>query len=166
MAEVCRCIRCIRDGEWPRRLNDVEELEVQIVEQYQKGELVEGPPMTDAHVALVMLLLFITAIFLGFPIAFTLLALAFIFGWYAMGERIVSLIATNSGDVMTNDVLVAIPLFLFMGYMVERANILDRLFRSDPGRRPRRAGLAGAWRRWSPARCSPPPPASSVRWSR
>ncbi len=86
--------------------------------------------MTDAHVALVMLLLFITAIFLGFPIAFTLLALAFIFGWYAMGERIVSLIATNSGDVMTNDVLVAIPLFLFMGYMVERANILDRLFRS------------------------------------
>ena len=47
-----------------------------------------------------------------------------------MGERIVSLIATNSGDVMTNDVLVAIPLFLFMGYMVERANILDRLFRS------------------------------------
>ena len=59
-----------------------------------------------------------------------MLALAFIFGWYAMGERIVSLIATNSGDVMTNDVLVAIPLFLFMGYMVERANILDRLFRS------------------------------------
>jgi tripartite ATP-independent transporter DctM subunit len=86
--------------------------------------------MTDAHVAIVMLCLFIAAIFLGFPIAFTLLALAFIFGWYAMGERIVSLIATNSGDVMTNDVLVAIPLFLFMGYVVERANILDRLFRS------------------------------------
>jgi tripartite ATP-independent transporter DctM subunit len=86
--------------------------------------------MTDAHVALVMLLLFITAIFMGFPIAFTLLALAFIFGWYAMDERIVSLIATNSGDVMTNDTLVAVPLFLFMGYMVERANILDRLFRS------------------------------------
>ena len=59
--------------------------------------------MTDAHVAIVMLCLFITAIFLGFPIAFTLLALAFIFGWYAMGERVVSLIATNSADVMTND---------------------------------------------------------------
>jgi tripartite ATP-independent transporter DctM subunit len=86
--------------------------------------------MTDAHVAIVMLCLFITAIFLGFPIAFTLLALAFIFGWYAMGERIVSLIATNSADVMTNDTLVAIPLFLFMGYLVERSNILDRLFRS------------------------------------
>jgi tripartite ATP-independent transporter DctM subunit len=58
------------------------------------------------------------------------LALAFAFGWYAMGERIVSLIATNTADVMANDVLVAVPLFLFMGYLVERANILDRLFRS------------------------------------
>jgi TRAP-type mannitol/chloroaromatic compound transport system permease small subunit len=36
VAEVCRCIRCLRDGRWPRRLNDVEELENQIVEQYQK----------------------------------------------------------------------------------------------------------------------------------
>ena len=42
VAEVCRCIRCLRDGQWPRRLNDVEELENQIVEQYQKGELGEG----------------------------------------------------------------------------------------------------------------------------
>jgi tripartite ATP-independent transporter DctM subunit len=86
--------------------------------------------MTDAHVALVMLALFIATIFLGFPIAFTLLALAFLFGWYAMGERVVSLIATNTADVMANDVLVAVPLFLFMGYLVERANILDRLFKS------------------------------------
>lgn len=86
--------------------------------------------MTDAHVAIVMLFLFITTIFLGFPIAFTLLALAFLFGWYAMDERIISLIATNTADVMSNDVLVAVPLFLFMGYLVERANILDRLFRS------------------------------------
>ena len=44
--------------------------------------------------------------------------------------RIINLIVTNTYDVMTNDVLVAVPLFLFMGYMVERANILDRLFRS------------------------------------
>ncbi len=86
--------------------------------------------MTDAQVAIVMLVLFITTIFLGFPIAFTLLALGFIFGWYAMGPRIISLFATNTSDVMGNDVLVAIPLFLFMGYLVERSNILDRLFRS------------------------------------
>jgi tripartite ATP-independent transporter DctM subunit len=86
--------------------------------------------MSEAHVAILMLCLFILSIFLGFPIAFTLLALAFLFGWWAMGERIVSLIATNTADVMSNDVLVAVPLFLFMGYLVERASILDRLFRS------------------------------------
>jgi tripartite ATP-independent transporter DctM subunit len=86
--------------------------------------------MTEPQVALVMLGLFIACIFLGFPIAFTLLALAFIFGFWAMDTRILSLIATNTGDVLANDVLVAIPLFLFMGYLVERANILDKLFRS------------------------------------
>ncbi len=86
--------------------------------------------MTDAYVAIFMLSLFIFTIFLGFPIAFTLLALAFIFGYYAMGERILSLIGTNSADVMSNDTLVAVPLFLFMGYLVERSNILDRLFLS------------------------------------
>jgi tripartite ATP-independent transporter DctM subunit len=86
--------------------------------------------MTDAYVAIFMLSLFIFTIFLGFPIAFTLLALAFMFGYYAMGERIISLIGTNSADVMSNDTLVAVPLFLFMGYLVERANILDRLFYS------------------------------------
>ena len=117
--------------------------------------------MTDAHVAIVMLCLFITAIFMGFPIAFTLLALAFIFGWYAMGERVVSLIATNSADVMTNDTGGG-PLFLFMGYLVERSNILDRLFRSIQvaarACRPRSPS-----RPWSPARCSPPPRGSSAR---
>ncbi len=86
--------------------------------------------MSNPQVAILMLSLFITAIFLGFPIAFTLLALAFIFGWYAMGERIISLLATNASDAMQNDVLVSVPLFLFMGYLVERANILDRLFHS------------------------------------
>jgi tripartite ATP-independent transporter DctM subunit len=77
-----------------------------------------------------MLALFIVSIFLGFPIAFTLLALAFLFGFWAMGDRIISLLATNTADVLSNDVLVAVPLFLMMGYVVERANILDRLFRS------------------------------------
>jgi tripartite ATP-independent transporter DctM subunit len=86
--------------------------------------------MSDPQVAILMLSLFITAIFLGFPIAFTLLGLAFLFGWYAMGERIISLLATNASDAMQNDVLVSVPLFLFMGYLVERANILDRLFHS------------------------------------
>ncbi len=84
--------------------------------------------MTDPQVAILQMALFILAIFLGFPIAFTLLALAVFFGLYAMGPRIFSLLVQNTYDIMSNDVLVAVPLFLFMGYVVERANILDRLF--------------------------------------
>ncbi len=86
--------------------------------------------MTDPQVAVLQMVLFIVAIFLGFPIAFTLLALAVFFGLYAMGPRIFNLLVQNTFDVMSNDVLVAVPLFLFMGYVVERANILDRLFHS------------------------------------
>jgi tripartite ATP-independent transporter DctM subunit len=86
--------------------------------------------MTDPQLAIVMMGLFIALIFLGFPIAFTLLALAVFFGFYAMDFRILNLIVTNTFDIMANDVLVAVPLFLFMGYMVERSNILDRLFHS------------------------------------
>ena len=52
------------------------------------------------------------------------------FGLYAMGPRIFDLLVTNTYDIMSNDVLTAVPLFLFMGYVVERANILDRLFYS------------------------------------
>jgi tripartite ATP-independent transporter DctM subunit len=77
-----------------------------------------------------MMGLFIALIFLGFPIAFTLLALAVFFGFYAMDFRILNLIVTNTFDIMANDVLVAVPLFLFMGYVVERSNILDRVFGS------------------------------------
>jgi tripartite ATP-independent transporter DctM subunit len=86
--------------------------------------------MTDPQLAMVMMGLFIALIFLGFPIAFTLLALAVFFGFYAMDFRILNLIVTNTYDIMTNDVLVAVPLFLFMGYVVERSNILERLFHS------------------------------------
>ena len=84
--------------------------------------------MTDPQVALVMLVLFIFTILLGFPIAFTLLAMGVGFGFYAMEERIIFLLVQRTYDVMTNDVLVAVPLFLFMGYIIERAKIVDRLF--------------------------------------
>lgn len=94
--------------------------------------------MTDPQVALLMLSLFIFAIFLGFPIAFTLMAMAVIFGYYAyfdaermvtiFDNRIFDLFVNQTYGVMSNDVLTAIPLFLFMGYVVERANIVGRLF--------------------------------------
>ncbi len=92
--------------------------------------------MSDPVIALVMLGLFIFVIFLGFPIAFTLMAMGIGFGYYAYftpGEgfwdnRIFYLFTQNTFSVMNNDVLISIPLFLFMGYIIERANILDRLF--------------------------------------
>ena len=86
--------------------------------------------MTDPQVGILMMCMFIFIIFLGFPIAFTLIALAVFFGYYAMGDNIFQLLVQRAFGVMSNDVLIAVPLFLFMGHMVERSNILDRLFHS------------------------------------
>jgi tripartite ATP-independent transporter DctM subunit len=85
---------------------------------------------TNPEVGMIQLCAFIVIILLGFPIAFTLVAMGIFFGLYAMGPRIFDLLVTNTYDIMSNDVLTAVPLFLFMGYVVERANILDRLFYS------------------------------------
>jgi tripartite ATP-independent transporter DctM subunit len=92
--------------------------------------------MSDPVIALSMLGIFIVVIFLGFPIAFTLMAMGIGFGYYAYfiegqafwENRIFFLFTQNTFSVMSNDVLISIPLFLFMGYIIERANILDRLF--------------------------------------
>jgi tripartite ATP-independent transporter DctM subunit len=94
--------------------------------------------MTDPQIGMLMLGLFIFIIMLGFPIAFTLIAMGVGFGYYAyytagqdvFANRIFTLLVQKTFEVTTNDVLTAVPLFLFMGYVVERANILDRLFRS------------------------------------
>ncbi|MDM7943867.1 MAG: TRAP transporter large permease subunit [Hydrogenophaga sp.] len=94
--------------------------------------------MSDPIIALFMLGIFIFFIFLGFPIAFTLMAMGIGFGFYAYfipeqliwDNRILYLFTQNTFSVMNNDVLISIPLFLFMGYIIERANILDKLFLS------------------------------------
>ncbi len=94
--------------------------------------------MTDPQVAMLMMASFIFVIALGFPIAFTLIAMGVGFGFYAyyvpeqaiLQNRIFDLLVNQTYSVMVNDVLVAVPLFLMMGYVVERANIVDRLFYS------------------------------------
>ncbi|AMA57887.1 MULTISPECIES: TRAP transporter large permease [unclassified Bradyrhizobium] len=94
--------------------------------------------MTDPQIGMLMLGLFIFIIMLGFPIAFTLMAMGVSFGYYAyytpgqdfFQNRIFTLLVQKTFEVTSSDVLVAVPLFLFMGYLVERANILDRLFYS------------------------------------
>ena len=84
----------------------------------------------NPELGVLMLALFVVFIMFGFPIAFTLMALGVFFGYFAMGDLIFSLLVQRSYSVMTNDVLISIPLFVFMGYIIERANILDRLFQS------------------------------------
>lgn len=84
----------------------------------------------NPELGVLMLGLFVVFIMFGFPIAFTLMALGFGFGYFAMGDIVFSLVVQRAYSVMTNDTLVAIPLFVFMGYIIERANILDRLFHS------------------------------------
>ncbi|MBX9699184.1 MAG: TRAP transporter large permease subunit [Acetobacteraceae bacterium] len=86
--------------------------------------------MTDGMLGLTQLFLFLFFIMLGFPIAFTLMAMGLFFGYLGMQERIFDLLVQRTYSVMANDVLISVPLFVFMGYIIERANILDRLFRS------------------------------------
>ena len=89
-------------------------------------------------VALGMLGILVFAIMIGFPVAFTLMALGVGFGYYAyfqpdqafFDNRVFYLLTQNTFTVMNNDVLVAVPLFLLMGYLVERSNLLDNLFYS------------------------------------
>ncbi|HVL35605.1 MAG TPA: TRAP transporter large permease subunit, partial [Burkholderiales bacterium] len=96
------------------------------------GELQSG------HLGLLMLALIVVAIMLGFPTAFTLMGMGVFFGWLAYRAvnpdlavvQILDLMVQRAYAVMSNDVLIAVPLFVFMGYLVERAALIDRLFRS------------------------------------
>ena len=94
--------------------------------------------MTDPQIGVVMLVLFIFVIMLGFPIAFTLMAMGVSFGFYAyyiptqdvLDNRVFTLLVQKAFEVASNDVLISVPLFTFMGYIIDRANILDRMFRA------------------------------------
>jgi tripartite ATP-independent transporter DctM subunit len=96
--------------------------------------------MTGGEVGLLMMGMLVFAIMIGFPIAFTLMGLGIIFGYYTYAtpnqldhifqNQIFDLLVQNTFSILSNDTLTAVPLFLFMGYVVERANILDRLFYS------------------------------------
>jgi TRAP-type mannitol/chloroaromatic compound transport system permease large subunit len=94
--------------------------------------------MTDPQIGLSMLVLFIFVIMLGFPIAFTLMAMGVSFGFYAyftagqdlVANRVFTLLVQKCFEVASNDVLIAVPVFTFMGYVIDRANILDRMFRA------------------------------------
>ena len=94
--------------------------------------------MTNGHLGLLMLALVVVAIMLGFPTAFTLMGMGVMFAWFAYHsqnpdlavQQTLDLMVQRAYSVMANDVLISIPLFIFMGYLVERANLIERLFKS------------------------------------
>lgn len=95
--------------------------------------LLSAPVITNGHIGLLMLGLVVVAIMLGFPTAFTLMGMGMLFTWLAYERdwtRTLDLMVQATYKVMANDVLISIPLFVFMGYLVERANLIEKLFRS------------------------------------
>jgi tripartite ATP-independent transporter DctM subunit len=106
------------------------------------GVFFSADQITSGHYGLLMLALIVVAIMLGFPTAFTLMGLGMIFSFvnYRLsdpdltfaetGDRVFNLMVNSAYGAMTTDVLISVPLFIFMGYLVERANIIDKLFKS------------------------------------
>jgi TRAP-type mannitol/chloroaromatic compound transport system permease large subunit len=95
--------------------------------------LLSADKITNGHLGLMMLALVVVAIMLGFPTAFTLMGMGMIFTWIAYEEdtsKTLTLMVQSAFKVMGNDVLISIPLFVFMGYLVERANLIEKLFKS------------------------------------
>ena len=92
----------------------------------------------SGHLGLLMLALIVVTIMLGFPTAFTLMGMGVFFAWLAYRSvspelapaQVLDLMVARAFGVMSNDVLIAIPLFVFMGYLVERAALIDKLFTS------------------------------------
>jgi tripartite ATP-independent transporter DctM subunit len=77
----------------------------------------------------VMLVVMLGAIFIGFPISFTLLLLALIFGWFGLGDGAFYIMVFQTIGLMKEEVLAAVPLFIFMGYLMEQGGLMARLFR-------------------------------------
>ena len=104
------------------------------------GMVVSVDTMTNGHYGLLMLSLVVVAIMLGFPTAFTLMGMGMLFAFFAYHsggqttggamKQTLDLMVQRAFAVMSNDVLISIPLFVFMGYLVERANLIEKLFRS------------------------------------
>ena len=97
------------------------------------GVLLSAEKITQGHLGLLMLSLVVVAIMLGFPTAFTLMGMGMLFTWLAYERdvtRTLDLMVQSAYKTMANDVLIAIPLFVFMGYLVERANLIESLFKS------------------------------------
>jgi tripartite ATP-independent transporter DctM subunit len=126
----------------PRRVQlDARTIGIGIIALIVLAHVLFLPPpsrITNPHIGMIMLGMIVAAILMGFPIAFTLIGLGIIFGVFAYhrpglpltDNPIFDSMVLRTYGVMTSDVIIAVPLFIFMGYIVERSGIIDRLFRS------------------------------------
>ncbi len=84
--------------------------------------------MSPELVGFVGLAILFAAIFIGFPIVFTLIGVALIVGWLALGNLVLYLMTLQIFSVMRDPTLASVPFFLFMGYLLERSGLMERLF--------------------------------------
>ena len=84
--------------------------------------------MTPEYIGLLMISAMLGGIFVGFPISFTLLFLGIVFGYWGFGELVFYQLTLQFNATMMEQTLAAVPLFVFMGIMMEQANLMERLF--------------------------------------
>jgi len=86
--------------------------------------------ISPATLGFILVAVMLFAIFIGFPISFTLIFLGFVFGYLGFGHLVFYLMTLQFSMVMTEQALAAVPLFVFMGIMMEQAGLMERLFSS------------------------------------
>ena len=86
--------------------------------------------MSSELIGALMIAVMLAAIFVGFPISFTLIFLGLAFGYWGFGDLVFYLMTLQFNSVMLEQTLAAVPLFVFMGIMMEQAGLMERLFRS------------------------------------
>jgi tripartite ATP-independent transporter DctM subunit len=86
--------------------------------------------MASEYLGLLLLGALLAGIFVGFPIAFTLIVLSVVFGYIGFGDVVFYLMVLQTIGLMKEETLAAVPLFIFMGHVLERAGLMERLFRA------------------------------------
>lgn len=86
--------------------------------------------MSPESLGLIFLAALLTGIFAGFPIAFTLIILSVVFGYIGFGDTVFPLMVYQTLGLMKEETLAAVPLFIFMGHLLEKAGLMERLFTS------------------------------------
>jgi tripartite ATP-independent transporter DctM subunit len=86
--------------------------------------------MSGELLGIVMLIVLLGVIFIGFPISFTLIIVALVFGYAQFGDMVFHLMVSQTFGFMQEEILAAVPLFIFMGYITEQAELMERLFKA------------------------------------